>query len=271
MRFLCAALLFASIVTLCACGSSSKDEQDKPPPPKPGPAELQEKAAELAKKRDTACGNPVRYPVSDECLQLAANDAPILRKANELTIAVWRSCALTPASAEAIRRETIARGSANTEMGKRIISEMERTERDSDSPCVRADMSDPDCIAGDMDACSRARSNDKACLAWFHDPDTQKRIECLSRSARNAVCVQAASAETGSGSDGGYFSDAQQLADDCRRAQNACLHTFDECADAKDALDKFLAQVKGGAKPGTPGKPAAPQPQTARPPQAAGQ
>lgn len=254
MRTLFAALLVASVIAFCACGSSSKDEQEKPPEAKPNAPAVQERAAELRKMRDAACGNPIQFPVSERCVELSGKDGAVLKKQNELSVAVWRNCALTPASAEAIRRETIARGSANTAMGRRIIGEMERTEKDSDSPCVRADMRDPDCIAGDMDACARARSNDKACLAWFHDPDTQKRIDCLSRAAQNSVCAQTASAEAGSGA--GYLSDAQQLADDCRRAQNACLHTFDECADAKDALDKFVASLKGGAKPAAQNQPA---------------
>lgn len=260
MRSLFPALLAASILALLACGSSSKDEQAQPPP-NPNAAELQAKA-ELRRKRDAVCGNPLRFPVSDECLKMAQHDAPILIKQNDLTLAVWRNCALTPASAEAIRRETIAKGTADSAMGRRIIAEMERTEKNSDSPCVRADLNDPDCMAGDVNACAQARSNDKACIAWFHDPDTRKRIQCLGETANSSICAQAAAAE--SQSDGGPLSDAQQLEDDCRRAQNACLHTFDECANAKDALDKYLAQINRGAKAGAPGQ--QPQPQTATQP-----
>ena len=247
MRSLVAVLLAASILTICACGSSSNDEQEKPAE-QPNPVAVQERAAELKKMRDEACGNPVRFPVTQRCIDLSGDDGPALKRENDLRIAVWRNCALTPASAEAIRRETIARGTAKSEMGRQIIREMERTEKDSDSPCVRADMRNPDCVAGDMNACARARANDKACLAWFRDPDTQKRIDCLNRIERNSVCAQAASAESARGS-GGYLSDAQQLANDCARAQNSCLHTFDECADAKSALDKFLAQLKKKTEP----------------------
>ena len=159
---------------------------------------------------------------------------------------MWRACALTPASAETIRQEVTARGNAKPAIGQQMIGEMERTEEHSDSPCVAADLRDLDCVAGNSEACQTARQNDSGCVAWQSDADTQERLHCIDRAVHDPECMATQSAESAPKAihAASSFSDTEAQADDCRRKENACLHTFDECANAKDALQNFLGPQK---------------------------
>jgi len=183
-------------------------------------------------------------PISDACVQLAGDEGPQLKRRSDLTVAVWRNCALIPSSAETIRQELVAKGGAKTSVGQKMIGEMERTEQHSDSPCVAADLRDLDCVAGNAEACENARNSDPACIAWLNDSDTQQRLHCLSRAVHDQSCM---AQQSGAGEAPSYFSDAPREAEDCRHIEEACLHTFDECSSAKDALDNFLKSQKPGA------------------------
>ena len=177
---------------------------------------------------------------------LAGDEGPQLRRRSDLTVAVWRNCALIPSSAESIRQDLIAKGGAKTPVGQKMIGEMERTEEHSDSPCVAADLRDLDCVAGNSEACETARNGDPACVAWLNDNDTQQRLRCIDRAVHDQACMAKQPASDDDSDQNGYsgaanyFSDAPAQAEDCRRIESACLHTFDECANAKDALDAFL-------------------------------
>jgi hypothetical protein len=236
--------VLVSIVAVSSCGSSAKKAEEEA-----AAADAAQKAAvaqrEAFKKR---CGDPVRFPLSDECARLAGDQGPDLRRQSDLTVAVWRGCALTPSSAETIRQELFAKGSAKSAIGQKMIGEMERTEQHSDSPCVVADLRDLDCVAGNSESCENARNSDPECLAWMNDNDTQARLHCLDRAVHDSTCAAKAPAEDSDQDDdsssANYFSDSPARAEDCRRIEKACLHTFDECANAKDALDAFLKQQK---------------------------
>jgi hypothetical protein len=240
-------LLVATIVMSATwgCGSSSKNAV----------AEERQQAAEqgaLAQRAEfqKRCGNPVRFPISDECVRMAGDQGPELRRRSDLTMAVWRSCALTPSSAESIRQELIAKGTAKTPIGQKMIGEMERTEQHSDSPCVMADLHDLDCVAGSAEACETARNNDPACVAWLNDQDTQERLHCIDRAVHDQACMAKAPASDNDVDSGAAnaFSDAPEEEEDCRRMETACLHTFDECANAKDALQRALKPQKSPAR-----------------------
>jgi hypothetical protein len=231
--------LLVSMLLLSGCGSSSQKAA----------ADASQAQAALAQRTDFTkrCGDPIRFPISDECAQLAGNAGPQLRRQSDLTVAVWRACAMIPSSAETIRQEAVARGDAKTEVGQKMIGEMERTEQHSDSPCVAADLRDLDCVAGSSDACDNARNSDPACTAWLNDNDTQERIHCIDRAVHDPACMAAQQAQSSDQNDSAAanaLSDTQAQADDCRRMQDACLHTFDECANAKDALAAFLNPQK---------------------------
>jgi hypothetical protein len=243
-------LLLVSMATIVGCGSSSKKAEAEA---------AQTQAAQQAelgrsdfKKR---CGDPVRLPVSDECVRLAGDEGPKLRRRSDLTVAVWRNCALIPSSAESIRQDLIAKGGAKTPVGQKMIGEMERTEEHSDSPCVAADLRDLDCVAGNSEACETARNADPACVAWLNDNDTQQRLRCIDRAVHDQSCMAKQPAsdddsdQNGDSGAANYFSDAPAQAEDCRRIETACLHTFDECANAKDALDAFLKQKTAPPRP----------------------
>jgi len=223
--------LLVAIVVLSGCGSSSKKPE--------GDAVRPQGNADFKKR----CGEPVHFPISDECVRMAGDDGARLRRQSDLTVAVWRACALTPTSAETIRQEAIARGNAKTPVGRKMIGEMERTEQHSDSPCVAADLRDLDCVAGNSDACENARQSDPGCIAWQGDNDTQTRLHCIDRAVHDPECIATQQAQS-SNVASSAISDAQAQADDCRRIENACLHTFDECANAKDALELFLKPRK---------------------------
>lgn len=231
-------LLIVAMATLQGCWSSSKK------------AEAEATRTEAAVEFHKQCGDPVRFPISDECVRLAGEQGTQLRRRSDLTVAVWRNCALIPSSAETIRQELTAKGSAKTTVGEKMIGEMERTEQHSDSPCVAADLRDLDCVAGNVEACENARNGDRSCMAWLNDNDTQQRLRCIDRAVHNQACMAKQSAGDESNADSGaanYFSDAPAQAEDCRRIESACLHTFDECANAKDALDLFLKPQKPAA------------------------
>jgi len=241
-------VLLVSMLLFSGCGASSQ---------KAGPDASQTQAA-IAQRVDfkKRCGDPIRFPISDECAQLAGNAGPQLRRQSDLTVAMWRACAMIPSSAETIRQEAIARGDAKTEVGQKMIGEMERTEQHSDSPCVAADLRDLDCVAGNIDACDTARNGDPACSAWLNDNDTQERIHCLERAEHDPECIATrqaeSSAQPAAALDAGAanaLSDTKAEADDCLRMQNACLHTFDECGNAKDALAAFLNPQKSAPQP----------------------
>jgi hypothetical protein len=244
--------LLVSFVALSACGSS----KDKAEEQARQQAEEQKAAAEAQQKFNQFCGNPVRFPVSQKCVEVAGPQGAMLRRQSDLTVALWRACSLTPASAETIRQEITARGGANNTVSQQIISGMERAEQNSDSPCVRADLRDLDCVAGNGDACAHARSSDPECAAWMSDPDTQARIKCLQHAVVNSACSQAQpagylGAEMRRGTSptaAGAFSDTQARQEDCRKMENACLHTWDECAQAKDALNQFIKQEQARAR-----------------------
>jgi hypothetical protein len=232
----------ASMVTVGGCGSSAKKAEEDA-----AAAQAAQKAA--VEQRTTfkkRCGDPPRFPVSDECARLAGDQGPDLKRQSDLTVAVWRACALTPSSAESIRQELVAKGSAKSPVGQKMIGEMERTEQHSDSPCVAADLRDLDCVAGNSETCENARNSDPECVAWLNDNDTQSRLHCLDRAVHDSACASGASANDSDDDSGGenYFSDNPRRAEDCRRIKKACLHTFDECANAKDALEAFLKQQK---------------------------
>jgi hypothetical protein len=234
-------ILLVSMVVLSGCGSASKKAAAEPP-------QALQTAPDQAyfKKR---CGDPIRFPISDQCVQLAGADGSRLRRQSDLMMATWRACALTPTSAETIRQEVTARGQAKTQIGQQMIGEMERTEQHSDSPCVAADLRDLDCVAGNSDACETARQNDSACAAWQSDADTQERLHCIARAVQDPACLATQQVQAGQeDSSGADLSDARAQADDCRRMENACLHTFDECANAKDALQSFLGLQKSPSR-----------------------
>ena len=237
--------LLVSILIVPGCGSSNKLDVKT--------SEKTENQAAPPQRADfkKRCGEPVRFPISDECGQLAGNAGPRLRRQSDLTVAVWRACAMIPSSAETIRQEAIARGDAKTEVGQKMIGEMERTEQHSDSPCVVADLRDLDCVAGNSDACETARNSDPGCTAWFNDNDTQQRLHCIDRAVHDPACMATQQAESSdqpaaqldSGA-ANALSDAHAQAEDCRRMEDACLHSFDECANARDALQSFLNPQK---------------------------
>ncbi len=225
-------ILLVSILAICGCGSSAKKAEEEAAQKQAAQKAVLDKRADFAKR----CGDPVYFPISDECVTLAGDEGPGLRRQSDLTVAVWRACALTPSSAETIRQELVAKGSAKTPVGQKMIGEMERTEQHSDSPCVVADLRDLDCVAGNSEACASARNSDPSCTAWMDDNDTQARLKCIGRAVRDPSCM-AKPPQEGAAS---YFSDSPAEAEDCRRIEDACLHTFDECANAKDALELFL-------------------------------
>ena len=236
-------LLLVSMAAIVGCGSSSKKAEAEA-------AQAQAQQAEAGHRADfkKRCGDPVRLPVSDECVRLAGDEGPQLRRRSDLTVAVWRNCALIPSSAESIRQDLIAKGGAKTSVGQKMIGEMERTEQNSDSPCVAADLRDLDCVAGNSEACESARNGHPACVAWLNDNDTQQRLRCIDRAVHDQACMaKQPTGDDDSDHDSGaanYFSDAPAQAEDCRRIETACLHTFDECANAKDALELFLKPQK---------------------------
>jgi hypothetical protein len=221
--------LLVSAVALCGCGSASNQAQAEA-------AQAKVAAAKQNVDFKKRCGDPVRFPISDECVRLAGDRGPSLQRQSDLTLAVWRACALTPSSAETIRQELTAKGSAKTQVGQKMIGEMERTEQHSDSPCVVADLGDLDCVAGNSEACESARNADPSCVAWLNDNDTQSRLHCIDHAMQSPACM-AKPPEEGAAN---YFSDSPAQAEDCRHMEDACLHTFDECANAKEALSAFL-------------------------------
>jgi hypothetical protein len=233
----------SSMIGISGCGSSAKKAQEEAAKAQAEQQATVEKRAQFKKR----CGDPVHFPVSDECVRLADDQGPSLRRRSDLTVAVWRACALIPSAAETIRQELVAKGSSKTSVGQKLIGEMERTEQHSDSPCVVADLSDLDCVAGNSETCESVRNANPECIAWLNDNDTQARLKCINRAVHNPACVASASAqdsEQGGTGAANYFSDSPAQAEDCRRIEKACLHTFDECANAKDALAAFLKQEK---------------------------
>ena len=240
MRALLLSLLLVSAIAACGCGSSSKKAEAEAAQQQAAQQEASAQRAEFQKR----CGNPVHFPVSDECVRMAGHEGPELRRRSDLTTAVWRNCALTPSSAESIRQELIAKGSAKTPIGQKMIGEMERTEQHSDSPCVMADLRDLDCVAGNAEACDTARNNDPACVAWLNDQDTQERLHCIDRAVHDQACMARPPASDDEAETTNALSDAPAEAEDCRRMETACLHTFDECANAKDALERALKPQK---------------------------
>jgi len=228
--------LLVSIVATFGCGSSAKKSEAEAARKQAAQKAAIDQRADFTKR----CGDPIHFPISDECVRLAGPDGPSLRRQGDLTVAVWRACSLTPSSAETIRQELVAKGSAQTAVGQKMIGEMERTEQHSDSPCVVADLRDLDCVAGNAEACGAARSADPSCVAWMDDNDTQSRLRCIERAVHDPACT-AKPPEEGAAN---YFSDSPAQAEDCRRIEKACLHTFDECANAKDALELFLRPPK---------------------------
>jgi hypothetical protein len=229
--------LLALAILLTGCGSSAKKAEEA--------AHAQAAANEQRVEFNKRCGDPVRFPIGDECTRLAGSDGPSLRRQSDLTVAVWRACSLIPSSAETIRQELVAKGSAQSAVGQQMIGEMERTEQHSDSPCVLADLRNLDCVAGSSEACTNARNADPSCVAWMDDSDTQSRLRCIERAVRDPSCT-AKPPEEGAAN---YFSDSPAQAEDCRRIEKACLHSFDECANAKDALTLFLKSQKKPAQP----------------------
>jgi hypothetical protein len=235
--------LFAIAVFLSnaisGCGSSEKKAEEA--------AHLQAAAGQRRADFAKICGDPIRFPVSDQCVRLAGDQAPSLRRQSDLTAAVWRACSLTPSSAETIRQQLVAKGSAQTPVGQKMIGEMERTEQHSDSPCVAADLRDLDCVAGNSASCETARKSDSACTAWLADSDTQSRLRCIERAVHDQACMAKAAPDDSAAAN--YFSDSPAQAEDCRHIQDACLHSFDECANAQDALERFLKSQKTGPPP----------------------
>jgi hypothetical protein len=219
------------MIAVSGCGSSS----DKRAAAAAAAQKASVPAIDLRAEFKKRCGDPVRFPISDECVQLAGDQGPTLKRQSELTIAVWRACSLTPSSAETIRQELVAKGGAKSPVGQKLIGEMERTEQHSDSPCVAADLRDLDCVAGNSDACANARDSDPACVAWQNDGNTQSRLHCIDRAVHDSACIVKTSDDAANS-----VSDSDAQAEDCRRIEKACLHTFDECSNAKDALDQFL-------------------------------
>jgi len=235
-------LLVAAMVTFATygCGSSSKKAEAEAAHQQAAQQAALAQRAEFQKR----CGDPIRFPISDECVRMAGDAGPELRRRSELTMAVWRSCALIPSSAESIRQELIAKGTAKTPIGQKMIGEMERTEQHSDSPCVMADLRDLDCVAGNAEACETARNNDPACVAWLNDQDTQERLHCIDRAVHDQACMAKPPASDDDSEAANALSDAHAEEEDCRRMETACLHTFDECANAKDALERTLKPQK---------------------------
>jgi hypothetical protein len=231
-------ILLGSMLVFSGCGAASKKAAAEP-------VQAQQTAPDQHADFKKRCGDPIRLPINDECVQLGGADGVRLRRQSDLTMAMWRACALTPTSAETIRQQVTARGEAKTPIGQQMIGEMERTEQHSDSPCVAADLRDLDCVAGNSDACETARQNDSGCSAWQSDNDTQERLHCIDRAVHDPACLATQQAQAGQGdSSDADLSDTHAQADDCRRMENACLHTFDECSNAKDALQNFLNPQK---------------------------
>ena len=244
MRSSLTSMLLVSIFLLTSCGPSAKKAAEDAAQAQAA----QNAAAQQRAQFEKRCGNPVRFPISDECVRMAGDRGASLRRQSDLTVAVWRACALTPSSAETIRQDLVAKGSAKTTIGQKMIGEMERTEQHSDSPCVAADLRDLDCVAGNPEACESARNADPSCVAWLNDNDTQGRIHCIDR----AVHAQSCMAKAPEDATASYFSDSQAQAEDCRRIEKACLHTLDECANAKNLLEAFIKELQKPPHPPAP-------------------
>jgi len=48
--------------------------------------------ADFSDQVNAACGQPLRYPVSDRCASLMASVGPLLQRRSALVMGVWRSC-----------------------------------------------------------------------------------------------------------------------------------------------------------------------------------
>lgn len=93
---------------------------------------------------NAACGQPLRYPVSDQCARLMASVGPLLKRRSALVMGVWRSCP-------------------------------------DDNPCLRIAASQPPCqipVSGvslsatpqGNPACTQVLEADYSCSALLHDP-----------------------------------------------------------------------------------------------------
>jgi hypothetical protein len=117
-------------------------------------------ASQVAPNRaaiDETCGNPTRFPVSQECVALMGDpDGSLLQRKSDLTMAVWRAC---PSTDPCGRLEA----------------------------CQKAESVKPDNPKFETrsDECARAQQTDYSCSSLQKDPEYVRRSQAISECVKN--------------------------------------------------------------------------------------
>jgi len=85
-------LVLAAALIVVGCGPTLL--QSAPAAPAPGDVTQVTHVSGgtyLADKSDTACGNPIRFPVTDACVR-ARDDGKMLQIESDIVMEIWRSC-----------------------------------------------------------------------------------------------------------------------------------------------------------------------------------
>jgi hypothetical protein len=217
-------LLLAGIVAGCASTEMAPDSSN---PVQPHEVTI-----------DEACGNPTRFPVSQECLNaMGYRYRGLLQHKTDLVMAVWRACP-SASPCTTVRNSTPVCQELNT------LKSGSAEYEDADSKC------------------KKAYAADYSCNALVNDPEFQRQgdvsADCLEKTASDPNCSSPGAQDGPAGAKRWWVAMHREMAcrdrcipndanPDCKQAQAAF-------ADFQDRIQKAMldAQLKAAFVPPQP-------------------
>jgi len=121
-----AALALVTAVALAVVGCAPISSRSAPAPRDVTRVAHSSDGTDLADKRDTLCGNPIRFPITDACVR-ASSDGKVLQTESDIVMEIWRSCPM--GSAKETERELDRLGISSSYFGVRAIYETTQQEQ----------------------------------------------------------------------------------------------------------------------------------------------
>jgi hypothetical protein len=176
-------------VALAVAGCAPISSRSAPVPAVPAPGDVAQVAhrsggTDLADKGDRLCSNPIRFPVTDACVQ-ARDDGKWLQTQSDIVMDIWRSCPMV--SAKVDERVLERYGISGSFFGVRDIhdtTQQEQADRAAGippEPCGVVMENSPACAQPSSPACQAELEADYSCHALRSDPFMREQKACLEK------------------------------------------------------------------------------------------
>jgi hypothetical protein len=233
----------AVAVALAVAGCAPISSRSAPAPAVPAPGDVAKVAHEsagtdLADKGDTACGNPIRFPVTDACVR-ASEDGTLLQTESDIVMEIWRSCQMV--SAKETARELDRIGISGSSFGVREIYETTQQEQADRAagippePCGVVMENSPACAQPSSPACQAELEADYSCHALRSDPFRLAQKACIKNVMSKRPCVRFGKLQK----DSPVTPERRKEIHTCMALTSACDPPQEACDAAKAKLARF--------------------------------